>query len=631
MTHQRMPLLALAAVLIATPAGAQNVLATRSVADLSIEELAQVVVTSVSRQPQALSEAAASVYVIHGEDIRRAGATTLPEALRLAPNLQVAALDARQYAITARGFSTNIANKLLVLIDGRAVYSPLFSGVFWDAQDVVLDDVERIEVISGPGGVTWGTNAVNGIINVITRSTADTAGTLATLDLGEAERAVSARHGAAAGDATHFRIYGKAFERDRYQLARPGTSYDAWHRALAGVRLDWRRAGDAVVLQAEAYNARSEDRPLYGGVKLTGAHVLGRWNRSLRRGDVEVQAYFDQTNRRDRFLLQERAHLFDVETKVRFASGEHRWVLGAGYRSAEDHSEPGVLFAFFPTSRDLDWYNAFAQYQYRITPSLETTLGARFEHNTYTGWETLPSLRLAWTAARDHLVWGALSRAVRSPARLDREIFFPTQPPFFIAGGPAFDSEVANIAELGYRGQPAASLTWSITGFVQDYDRLRSAQVTPQGPILIENRIEGTIRGIETWAQWQVLPEWRLSAGALFLDKDLRLKEGSNDPIGPGNLGNDAQLQWSLRSTHSLTERQVLEVGVRHVGTLPQPSVPSYTAVDARYGWQLTPRLELAVVIRNAFDSGHMEADPGPAVATEVPRSAWLEMRWRSR
>ena len=614
------------------PAAAADarLLALHSLGDLSIEELAEVTVTSVSRRPQRLSEAAAAIYVIQGEDIRRSGAHTLPEALRLAPNLQVAALDARQYAITARGFSSNIANKLLVLIDGRTVYSPLFSGVFWDAQDLLLEDVDRIEVISGPGGVTWGTNAVNGIINIITRPAAGTLGTLAKAAAGSGEQLLAARYGGALGENTRWRLYAKSLRRERSELATPGTSFDAWHRSMVGLRGDWASGSDAAVIEAEAFRGASEDRPLYGAVSLNGAHLLARWSRRLGDGDdLEVQAYLDHTDRTDRFLLQDRADIADLEFKRRLAIGSQQWVVGGGMRHARDNSDPGVLFAFIPAAQTQSWYTFCAQDQLRLAPTLELTLGARLERSPYSGWEALPSARIGWNFSERDLLWASLSRAVRSPARLDREIFFPATPPFFIAGGPSFDSEIANVAEIGYRGQPSAVFSWSMTGFVNDFDRLRSGQITPQGTLVIDNLIAGQVRGIEAWAQWQAAANWRLDAGALWLDKNLHLKAGSNDPVGPGNLGDDARNQWSLRSLFNLSPRHELDIGVRHVGPLPAPAVGSYTAFDARLGWQINPRLDLSFIVRNALDPRHLEFDSGAASA-ELKRSALLELRWRA-
>lgn len=612
----------------AQPAGGLHHVALADLADLSLEELGNIVVESVSRRSQPLLKAPASIYVITGDEIRRFGATTLPEALRLAPNLQVAALDARQYAISARGFNTNIANKLLVMVDGRTIYSPLFSGVFWDAQDFVAADIDRIEVVSGPAGATWGTNAVNGVINVVTRSSADSLGPHASATLGNLEKTAVARRGFTLAEGATVRAHVKAFERGPTQLRAGGDANDAARGTFSGLRADWSGGADAAMLSAGLYRGKTDERPLYGAVKLSGAHLLGRWSRRLSEAsDVDVQLYYDRSDRTDRFLLQEEAQIFDAELKYRHAVGRHRWLAGAGYRQARDRSAPGLLFAFLPPERRQKWYSVFVQDELALRDGLGLTLGTRFERNPYSGWETLPSVRLAYAPKDNALVWAALSRAVRSPARLDREIFTPAQPPFIVSGGPNFTSERANVAELGYRAQLAGNASWSVTAFVQDYDRLRSAQVMG-GTVFIDNRIEGQVRGIEAWGSWQPRTHWRLKAGLLWLDHGLRLKPGSNDPVGPSNLGNDPRLQWSLRSLHSLDARTDLAIAIRRVGRLPRPEVPAYTATDLLLHWRARPGLQLSFGIRNAFDRRHVEYDSGASTG-EIPRSAFVALSYQ--
>lgn len=599
-----------------------------NVADLSLEELGNVVVVSVSRRAQPLLEAPASVYVISGDEIRRSGITSLPEALRLAPNLQVAALDARQYAITARGFNTNIANKLLVMVDGRTVYSPLFSGVFWDAQDFVPADIDRIEVISGPAGATWGTNAVNGVINVVTRAATETLGPSVTTTLGDREQALVGRYGFAVAQGAAVRAHVRHFRRDATLLRSGGDNNDATRGTTAGVRADGSRGADTWTVVAGAYESSTDPRPIYGPVDLSGAHLLARWSRRLSPGaDFDLQGYYDRSERKDQYLLQEVGRILDVEGKLRVIAGRHRWLFGAGYRNARDRAAPGLLFAFLPPEQRLSWYSAFVQDEIALTDRLAATLGARLERNPYTGWELLPSVRLGWRPDGRALAWAALSRAVRSPARLDREIFTPPQPPFGVAGGPGFTAEVANVAEIGWRAQIGSTASWSVTGFLQDFDRLRSAQIVGS-TVLIDNRIAGQVRGIEAWGQWNPRPDWRLAAGVLWLDKNLRLKPGSNDPVGPSNLGNDPRLQWSVRSSHAVGDRTEFVVAVRHVGRLPRPEVPAYTAVDLQAIWRLRRDLQVSLGVRNAFDRRHVEYASGRYTG-EIPRSAFVSLTYQ--
>lgn len=610
------------------PAHATGTLTARAVADLSLEELRNVVVLSVSRREQRLADAAASIYVISGDEIRRTGVTSLPEALRLAPNLEVAALDNRQYAISARGFNTNIANKLLVLMDGRTLYSPLFAGVFWDVQDFAPDEIDRIEVISGPAGAAWGTNAVNGVINIVTLPASRTQGTAARVSGGNRERSVQLRHGFSSGDGLSVRGHLKAFERDASLLRSGAPAHDEVSGFTGSLRADWRAGADQLRVDAGGNAGHTGDRPLYGEVKTSGAHLLAHWTRTL--GDeqqLEVQGSYDRMHRRDRYLLQDRAQVIDLEGRYRRVAGDHRLMAGAGYRRSEDEAEPGLVFAFLPERQTLDWYSLFVQDEILIGRSATLTLGTRFEHNAYTGWETLPSLRLGYRLGTETLLWGAVSRAVRSPARLDREIYTPPQPPFVVAGGPNFRSEVAKVLEGGVRRQFGASASFSATAFVQSYDHLRSAQLV-DGAVRIENGIEGQVRGIEAWGEWQPHPRWKLFAGLLLLDMDLRLKEGSNDPVGPSNLGNDPSSQWSLRSHHALGGQAELSLSVRRVGRLPQPEVPAYTATDLQLNWQPRPEFEVSLGVRNAFDSRHLEYDAG-ALAGEMARTVFVTLEYQ--
>ena len=619
--------------LLPPPAAADDRLsqvALNSIADLSLEELREVRVSSVSRRDQPLLEAPTSIYVISGDDIRRIGATTLPEALRLAPNLLVAAIDARQYAISARGFNGNIANKLLVMVDGRTIYSPLFSGTFWDAQDFVAADIDRIEVISGPAGATWGTNAVNGVINVVTLSAAKTPGASVSASTGNLEKVAVGRYGFVVSEDMAVRAHARSFTRAASELRGGGNLGDASRGSTAGVRADWNRGGDAVMVKAGLYTGTTEDRPTFGSVDLHGANLTARWSRRLDANrDFDLQAYYDSTSRKDNFLLQEEAQIADVEAKYRQTIGSHRLLAGAGYRRVQDRSEPGALFAFFPAEQKQNWYSGFAQDEIAVTEDLTLTLGLRMEHNPYTGWEALPSVRVGYKPAPDSLVWGALSRAVRSPSRFDREIFVPTQPPFAIAGGPNFVSEVANVAELGYRAQLGPQTSVAATAFIQDYNRLRSGEIV-NGAFQFENKIAGQVQGLEAWGTWRPLRDWRLDAGLLWLNERLHRTAGSTDPTGPSNLGNDPRIQWSVRSAYALGEATELIAAVRHVGQLPSPLIPSYTATDLTLSWRPRNDLKLWTGVRDAFDRRHAEYQ-GFSTISEVPRSFFVSLTYQPR
>src|SRR5882724_3384777 len=475
-------------------------------ADLSLEELGSIDVTSVSKKPERLSDAAASIFVITGEDIRRSGATSLPEALRLAPNLQVSRVSASSYAISARGFNSTAGNKLLVLIDGRSVYTPLFSGVFWDVQDVLLEDVERIEVISGPGATLWGANAVNGVINVITRSSKDTQGGFVAAGAGNLEAGGAARYGAQLDSGGHFRVYGKYFDRQNTERADGSDVRDGWNKGQMGFRADWGGASDNFTLQGDAYDGKLEqDQSPQGTIDIAGMNLLARWGRTFADGSsIRLQGYYDRTERDIPGSFAEDLDILDVELQHSIRPlAAHEVVWGGGYRYANDSVENRGI-AFIPANRNLYWANLFVQDGIALRDNLHLTLGAKVEHNVYTGYEFLPSARIAWKPAPERLIWSAVSRAVRAPSRIDRDfLFVSTTPPFQIAGGPDFRSEISNTIELGYRAQPTSAISYSVTAFHSVYDHIRSIEEVGGGVSVLGNKIEGKTSGVEAWGSYQ--------------------------------------------------------------------------------------------------------------------------------
>jgi iron complex outermembrane receptor protein len=603
---------------------------------LSIDDLMGLEVTSVSKQAERLADAPSSIFVITSDDIRRAGVTSLEEALRLAPNLQVARIDASQYAISARGFNNAVGNKLLVLIDGRTVYTPIFSGVFWDQQDVMLEDVERIEVISGPGATLWGANAVNGVINVISRKASDTQGGLVSLRGGDEETGATLRYGGALGDNTHVRVYAKGAQLDNTRRANGTAVPDAFDFGQVGFRADWQSGRDELTVHGDVYSGHAEDRgsPNFGPVgriKSSGANLLSRWTRTLENSDLRVQAYVDHAERQDLNTFSPEADVYDLELQHSVRRGNHRLVWGGGYRHGRDEVEPGrflglIPSGFIPASQALDWWNVFAQADFALTDSFSLTAGLKFEHNDYTGVENLPSVRFAWKLSPQLSLWGAASRAVRAPSRLDRDLFLPLTPPFIFAGGPDFVSEVAHVYETGLRGQVSNRVTYSATLFWHDWDKLRSGSA-PQ--VVLQNQINGSVYGLEAWGTWEVIEGWRLSAGLLSLHKDLTLEPASTDPGGVDNpnLSNDPDYKMMLRASVDLGSDHQLDLSARHVATLPHPVVPNYTAVDLRYAWRARPELEVSLVLRNAFGGEHAQFNDAPA-RSQIASDFYGQVRW---
>ena len=623
----------LAGMLLAIVSGPQYAaeMVAANLSDLSLEDLGRIEVTSVSGRAEKISDAPASIYVITGEDIRRSGANSLPEALRLAPNLQVARIDGGSYAISARGFNNAIANKLLVLIDGRTVYAPYYSGVQWDQQDVVLEDVERIEVISGPGATLWGANAVNGVINVITRSAQDTHGALAVASGGNRGTQGTFRVG---GDFAggSLRAYGKTSVEQNTKTAAGAPLRDGWRRSQAGFRFDWAGDVDALTFQGDTYKGTSEHRGAFGPfelrpIEISGTNLLARWTRKLSGGsNLELQAYYDRTNRDDSLLYRPEAGVADIQFRHSIPFEGHKLLWGAGYRHANDYIQPGILASFVPERMSQSWRNVFAQEEIQLQRNVALTLGAKFESNEYTGWEFLPSMRLAWKLSDQTLLWGAASRAVRAPARLDRDLRVPANPPFLIAGGPNFASEIAEVFELGLRGQPSNVLSYSITMFRNEWSNLRSGENPPNAQV--QNAISGPTYGAEAWGSWQASPAWRLSGGLTTLRKDLVHRTPATDPTGVANQGNDPDYTWMLRSQFNFSPRVEFDASIRRVAPLPAPFVVGYNAVDARLGWKVNRELDISLIFQNALDPEHAEFGAAPG-RSEIARSAFIRLMWK--
>lgn len=586
-------------------------------ADYSLEQLSDIVVTSVSRQDEALARAPASVFVIGGAEIRRAGATTLPEALRLAPNLQVARINAWSYAISARGFLSQQSNKLLVMVDGRSVYSPLFSGVFWEMQDVAMDDVERIEVVSGPGGTAWGTNAVNGVINIITRSAAATQGGLASTWAGSEERGASVRYGTRLDGGAHLRAYARGMDADGARVegdrGNGGDSGGNMQRQQAGFRLDWQDERQDVTLSGDVHQGRLRAAGVPGQVRIDGANLLGRVERRFDNGDaLRLQGYIDRARR---YLDGggQRLDTFDLELQHMLRRADHALSWGAGYRYSRDMVDNTRQIRFLPARRSLRWSHLFVQDEVRLHDRLRASAGLRVEHNVYTGSEWLPSLRLAWDANDRSMLWAALSRTVRAPARLDRD-FHALDPDdsgrYLIAGGQETVSETARVAELGWRSQPSPTLSYSATLYYNDFERLRSLEPATGAalPWTLASLGKGAARGVELWGSWQAARGWRLHAGATWQQVDIGREPASRDVSGLSGLaGNDPRLTWTLRSAHELGARLHADLSLRYVARLPLAAVPSYHELDARLAWQVRPDLELSLQGRNLLHARHAE------------------------
>lgn len=612
------------AALACTEAAPQDPVRVAELADLSLEQLAQVTVTSAARREQPLLEAPASLFVITAEDIRRSGATSLPEILRMAPNLQVMRGDTSQYVISARGSLTTTANKMLVLIDGRTIYTPLFSGVFYDAIALLLEDVERIEVISGPGATLWGTNAVNGVINITTRNAGSTLGTLLAAGAGNHEATAGVRHGWSVGTNTAMRVYARYLDRDSHQLEIGGGARDDAKRWQAGFRMDRESGASTTTLQGEAYGADVNN--LGGQRDLAGGHVLGRWSGTIAPGtNAILHAYLDRTDRVHVGSFDEVRDTLDVEALLSGNRGErHLLSGGAGYRASRDRTVSTAALGFMPPERTLHLFSVYAQDEMRLAPDLVGTAGLRAEHNSYTGWEWLPSLRVAYSMTPHDVVWGALSRAVRSPSRIDADLVVPGFPPFLLVNNPDFESEVAKVAEVGYRGTIGSLASISFSVFHHRYERLRTVEAAGGG-FTLANGAEGRTSGLEAWGDIRPIENWRLVWGYTRMRHSTEIVPGHAN-LGDDPLGNNPRRTASLRSLMNIGEKLQLDLFARYVGGLPAPAIPSYTQLSARLGWRVSRQLELSLTGSNLLDA-HVEFG-APNVRAVFERSYFAKATW---
>src|SRR6266403_4664813 len=558
-------------VLLAGSTVAQNPRTVPDVTAMSMEDLMNLQVTSVSKRTQKVADAAAAIFVLTQEDIRRSGATSIPEALRLVPGLEVARIDQHKWAIASRGFNGRFDNKLLVLIDGRSVYTPLFSGVYWNVQDVLLEDIDRIEVIRGPGATLWGANAVNGVINIISKKAKDTQSAIVTAGAGTEERGSGGvRYGSKIGD-TSYRAYGKYFNWGPSLYSNGMTAHDGWDALRGGFRADWTPAGsNSLTLQGDIYQSKygetltvpslnapySNTFPNNG--KYSGGNILGRWNHSSEGSSMSLQMYYDNTTIADNSLFVDHQNIFDMDFQHGFRVGDsQQFVWGLGYRSIRDRNDSSFSVSLQPNQLTLNHYSAFLQDEISLVDNrLRLTFGSKFEHNDFTGFEVQPNARLLWTLTPNQSVWTAVSRAVRTPAlteeglRLTQAVVPPAAPgnptpfPAVITGcgSHQFQAEDLLAYELGYRVQATSSFSADIATFYNSYSNLRTAEPgTPfleanpvptdiVVPFVAGNKMGGGTYGVELFADWKVVPKWRLVGSYSYLQMDIRKNFDSLNP-----------------------------------------------------------------------------------------------------
>ncbi|UGB39198.1 TonB-dependent receptor plug domain-containing protein [Frateuria soli] len=605
---------------------------------LTLEDLGKVVVSSVTKNPEPLAKAPAAVYVISHDDIMRSGARSLPDILRLAPNLEVFQTSPGNYVITARGFNgNNIAqsfpNKLLVLIDGRSVYSPIFSGMYWDDQFVLPEDIERIEVISGPGGALWGANAVNGVINVITRSAADTRGGLLAVRVGNLESSAAVQYGGALGRDAHYRVYARNIRRHELDDAAGQPARNGWNSPQVGFRIDWDHGpADSIMLQGDLHDGRT-DQPGADDARSTGADVLARWRHTISdTSNVQFQAYYDHVHRRGSndggsgFTLD----TLDVEMQHGLAVGKRQQLLwGLGDRIYRYDIKPRIATAssllWDPPRNTQSLVNAFVQDQVALTPGTTLTLGLKAEDDPYSGLSLMPRLRLSWQPGRSSLLWAAASRAVRTPTPFDEDVIEKLGPTVFLTGNPAFKREKLTAYEAGWRGQVATRATVSVSLYYNVYDDLRTVELSPTGlPLTWGNGMEGHTCGVEVWGSYAVSDWWQLGAGIDAQRQRLRFKPEASGLLGVSQAGDDPEYQGFVRSMMNLSDHWTLYADVRGVDALPDPKVPGYVELDLRLGWLVDDKLELSLAGSNLLHAWHQEYPFGNRIGRGVSLDARL-------
>lgn len=624
--------------------------------ELTLSELMNVEITSVAKKPQPLREVPAPVFVITQEDIRRSGVTTIPEALRMAPGMEVARVNSHGWAISARGFNNFFADKLLVLLDGRNVYTPLFGGVFWDVQDTLLEDIDRIEVIRGPGGTIWGANAVNGVVNIITKCAADTQGGFLTAGVGTEERMFGGgRYGFSLGEDTHFRAFVKGSKRDDF--ADVATNDDSWEQVRGGFRGETSFSRDDVfTVQGDVYLGNNNQPNQLSGLseeeEVTGANVMARWTRKLSdRSYITLQSYYDFAKR------DSPSAVFSIETldfDLQHRFGWTQWqelTWGVGYRMFSDDIEDTPISAFSPPEDEYSLVSAFIQDEITLLPEhLRLVLGSKFEHNDFSGFEYQPTARLLWTPTDNTTLWGAVSRAVNTPSRSDQDIrvtiavpaganpFAPVPLLLDSIGNTELEAESAISYELGIRSQVSPEMSWDLALYYTEYEDIVEVTTTvaldpTRGAIVATTTggllAEASTHGAELSADLQVMPAWRMRGAYTYFNIDV---DAFGSAFTDDLAGRSPRHQVSMRSSWDLGREVEFDLWFRYVDELFNGSigdVDAYVTADARLAWQMFESLELSLVGRNLLQSSHLELGPDPrnGLSNEVERSIYGQIR----
>ncbi len=655
--------LALVAAMVAFVPSAFGQATTQDLKRMSLQDLLALEVTTASKTPEPASLVAAPMYVITQEDIRRSGARSLPEILRLAPGVQVARISAGTYAIGIRGFADRLARSILVMIDGRAVYSPLFAGTYWEVQDTLIEDIDRIEVIRGPGGTLWGSNAVNGIVNIITKPAAATQGVLVTAGGGSDERGFGSVRFGGSGPNVKYRAYGKVLDRQP-EFHRDGADFDRWKSGQAGFRADWTLARQrSLTVQGDAYDGRLGERAALTtytspftelraiDARLSGANVLARWASPLgKSSDVQVQAYYDRTNR-DELPVAESRDTIDLD----FQQGLKRWprhrlTWGAAYRLTSGRITAAAPSAFSPPSRTDSLFSAFGQDELLLVPERwRLVLGSKFEHNARSGFEAQPSVRVLWTPDAAQTVFAGVTRAVRTPSRVETDysttsLVSPGAVPTFVRllANPDFVPEKLTAYEAGYRVRAVNRLYVTVSSFFNHLDDLLSTELQPSFvetdpaparrilPIEFGNGVHGNSHGAELTADARIAAWWRTTASYSYLDvqatKDPDSRDASQERRYEGLIPHH---QFETQTSLDFPGDVSFDWMFRRISEIEAGPIPAYATSDVRLAWEVRPGVEIAVVGRNLHQPHHAEWPSGAGAPIGIERAAYAQLTLR--
>ena len=638
----------------------------------SLEDLAEVEVSIAGKTLQKLVDIPAAVYVLTKEQIRYSSATNIPDLLRLVPGLHVAQIDANKWVVSSRGFSSRITNKLLVMIDGRSIYSPLFGGVMWDQQNIMIEDIERIEVVRGPGGTVWGANAVNGVINIISKHTRDTKGGLVSTIVGTERNIVSLRQGGELTPNTSYRIYAKHREQDKSISLDGPDANDSWRDTQAGFRIDWQVSKNKqFTLQGDIYQGDLSERIrvpslatatftdlLDDNIDTNGANLLAKWSQTNDDGSSNhLQVYIDHTER-EQWIISEHRDIFDIDYQYSVEPLErHSLMFGLGYRYTEDKLpdgdiNTGQVHFFTPDNKSDHLFNAFIQDDITLKESsLWLTLGSKIEHNQYTGLEFQPSIRLRWRPVDNQLVWASISKAVRTPTRAESDglilfdILSAGPPPIALVlqGNTDLKSEQLVSYELGYRYQASNEFIFDASAFYQDYDNLVSFEstglVSPAIPTPIvalsntldlDNLLEGTSYGVEISTVWFPNDQFSLMANYSYLKVEISPKHSSLDTMSESQEGLSPQHQFNVTSSYKIQDNLKVNLIGRYMGELSTSNTDAYTELDSNIQWQASKKLSLSLAARNLLNNAHSEAIPAvyPTAKTKVEREFFIKIDW---